>query len=35
MILPDGTTALLNEAGHFLAPYRQEEIDAIAEAVFA
>jgi tRNA pseudouridine55 synthase len=32
--LPDGTTALLNQAGHFLALYRQEGSDAIAEAVF-
>jgi tRNA pseudouridine55 synthase len=32
--LPDGTTALLTEAGHFLALYRQEGPDAIAEAVF-
>jgi hypothetical protein len=34
-ILPDGTTALLDEAGHFLALYRQEGTDALAEAVFA
>jgi tRNA pseudouridine55 synthase len=34
VILPDGTTALLDEAGHFLALYRQEGPDAIAEAVF-
>jgi tRNA pseudouridine55 synthase len=34
VILPDGTTALLNQAGHFLALYRQEGPDAIAEAVF-
>jgi tRNA pseudouridine55 synthase len=32
--LPDGTTALLDQAGHFLALYRQEGPDAIAEAVF-
>jgi tRNA pseudouridine55 synthase len=32
--LPDGTTALLSQAGHFLALYRQEGPDAIAEAVF-
>jgi tRNA pseudouridine55 synthase len=32
--LPDGTTALLNQAGHFLALYRQEGPDAVAEAVF-
>jgi tRNA pseudouridine55 synthase len=34
VILPAGTTALLNEAGRFLALYRQEGPDAIAEAVF-
>jgi len=34
MILPDATTALLNQAGHFLALYRQEGPDAVAEAVF-
>jgi tRNA pseudouridine55 synthase len=34
VILPDGTTALLDPAGHFLALYRQEGPDAIAEAVF-
>ncbi len=34
VILPDGTTALLDEAGHFLALYRQEGPDAVAEAVF-
>ena len=34
VILPDGTTALLDEAGHFLALYRQEGSDAVAEAVF-
>jgi tRNA pseudouridine55 synthase len=34
VILPDGSTALLDEAGHFLALYRQEGPDAIAEAVF-
>jgi tRNA pseudouridine55 synthase len=33
--LPDGTTALLNQAGTFLALYRQEGPDAIAEAVFS
>jgi tRNA pseudouridine55 synthase len=32
--LPGGTTALLDQAGHFLALYRQEGPDAIAEAVF-
>jgi tRNA pseudouridine55 synthase len=34
VILPDGTTALLDEAGHFLALYRQEGPDAVADAVF-
>ena len=34
VILPDGTTALLDPTGHFLALYRQEGPDAIAEAVF-
>jgi hypothetical protein len=34
VVLPDGTTALLDQAGHFLALYRQEGPDAIAEAVF-
>ena len=34
VILPDSTTALLDQAGHFLALYRQEGLDAIAEAVF-
>jgi tRNA pseudouridine55 synthase len=34
VILPERTTALLNEAGHFLALYRQEGPDAVAEAVF-
>ena len=33
--LPDGTTALLDPAGRFLALYRQEGPDAIAEAVFS
>jgi tRNA pseudouridine55 synthase len=32
--LPDGTTAMLNEAGSFLALYRQEGPDAVAQAVF-
>ena len=32
--LPGGTTALLDQADHFLALYRQEGPDAIAEAVF-
>jgi tRNA pseudouridine55 synthase len=35
VILPDGTTALVDEAGHFLALYRQQGTDAIAKAVFA
>jgi tRNA pseudouridine55 synthase len=35
VILPKDTTALLDHAGHFLALYRQEGTDAIAEAVFA
>jgi tRNA pseudouridine55 synthase len=34
VILPDGTTALVDQAGHFLALYRQEGPNAIAEAVF-
>jgi tRNA pseudouridine55 synthase len=34
VILPDGTTALLSQAGHFLALYRQEGPNAVAEAVF-
>jgi len=34
MHLPDNTTALMDEAGHFLALYRQEGQDAIAEVVF-
>jgi tRNA pseudouridine55 synthase len=34
VILPGGTTALLDEAGDFLALYRQEGPDAIAVAVF-
>ena len=33
--LPAGTTALLDEAGHFLALYRQEGPNAVAEAVLA
>jgi tRNA pseudouridine55 synthase len=33
VILPDGTTALLDQAGHFLALYRQEGPNAVAEAV--
>jgi tRNA pseudouridine55 synthase len=32
--LPEGATALVDEAGHFLALYRQEGPDAIAGAVF-
>jgi tRNA pseudouridine55 synthase len=35
MILPGDPTALLDQAGHFLALYRQEGSDATAEAVFA
>ena len=34
VILPNGTTALLDPTGHFLALYRQEGPDAVAEAVF-
>jgi tRNA pseudouridine55 synthase len=34
VILPDGTTALVDTAGHFLALYHQEGPDAIAAAVF-
>src|SRR5215204_7660947 len=34
LTLPGNPTALLDEAGHFLALYRQEGPDAIAEAVF-
>jgi tRNA pseudouridine55 synthase len=34
VILPNGTTALLDAAGHFLALYRQEGPDAVANAVF-
>ena len=34
LILPDRTTALIDEAGSFLALYRQEGPDAVAEAVF-
>jgi hypothetical protein len=34
VILPDSTTALLDAAGHFLALYRQEGPDAVADAVF-
>ena len=32
--LPETTTALLSEAGHFLALYRREGPDAVAKAVF-
>jgi tRNA pseudouridine55 synthase len=35
VILPDRTTAFLTEAGAFLALYRQEGTEAVAEAVFA
>jgi tRNA pseudouridine55 synthase len=34
VMLPGGTTALLDQADHFLALYRQEGLDALAEAVF-
>jgi tRNA pseudouridine55 synthase len=34
VMLPGGTTALLDENGSFLALYRQEGADAVAEAVF-
>jgi tRNA pseudouridine55 synthase len=34
VILPEGTTALLDTTDHFLALYRQEGPDAVAEAVF-
>jgi tRNA pseudouridine55 synthase len=34
VILPDATAALVDEAGHFLALYRQEGPDAVAAAVF-
>ena len=34
VMLPDGTTALLDQADHFLALYRQEGRNAVAEAVF-
>jgi tRNA pseudouridine55 synthase len=34
VILPNGTTALVDASGHFLALYRQEGPDAVAEAVF-
>jgi hypothetical protein len=34
MELPSAPTALLNQAGQFLALYRQEGPDAVAEAVF-
>jgi tRNA pseudouridine55 synthase len=34
LILPDRTTALIDDAGSFLALYRQEGPDAVAEAVF-
>jgi tRNA pseudouridine55 synthase len=33
LLLPDRTTALFDEAGHFLALYRQQGPDAVAEAV--
>ena len=34
VILPNGTAALLDAAGNFLALYRQEGPDAVAAAVF-
>jgi tRNA pseudouridine55 synthase len=34
VVLPDRTTALLEQTGSFLALYRQEGPDAVAEAVF-
>jgi hypothetical protein len=34
LTLPGNPTALLDEAGHFLALYRQETADAVAESVF-
>jgi tRNA pseudouridine55 synthase len=34
VILPGGTTALLDPAGHLLALYNQEGPDAVADAVF-
>jgi tRNA pseudouridine55 synthase len=34
VILPDSTTALLDATGHFLALYRQEGPDAVADALF-
>jgi tRNA pseudouridine55 synthase len=34
VILPEGTTALIDPAGRFLALYRQEGPDALADAVF-
>jgi hypothetical protein len=33
MILPDRSTALLDDSNHFLALYRQDGNDAVAEAV--
>jgi tRNA pseudouridine55 synthase len=35
LVLPDRITALIDEAGHFLALYRTDGPDAAAEAVFA
>jgi tRNA pseudouridine55 synthase len=35
VMLPGGTTALLDATDHFLALYRQEGTDAVAKAVFA
>jgi tRNA pseudouridine55 synthase len=34
LVLPNSTTALLTQAGDFLALYRQDGPDAVAEAVF-
>jgi hypothetical protein len=34
LTLPDNPTALLDETDHFLALYRQEGPDAVAQAVF-
>lgn len=34
LLLPNSTTALVTQAGDFLALYRQEGADAVAEAVF-
>jgi hypothetical protein len=34
LALPNTTTALVTEAGDFMALYRQEGADAVADAVF-